>query len=117
MMRHNATAGSAATLALLLAGCASTPESRDEPAAKAEKLTATELERKFQEATRDYRLVERDGKTFYCRNEKIIGSTVPRLQCFTESQLRNRVEAMEVLRQQMRTGGKCTMGPRGCGSG
>jgi hypothetical protein len=108
-----------ASIAAWLAGCASAPEETaapDAPAAKAEKLTASELEKKFQEVARGYKLVERDGKTLYCKNEKIIGSTVPRLQCHTESQLRNQVESMEELRQQMRTSGKCTLG-RGCTSG
>jgi hypothetical protein len=93
------------------AGCAASPESA--PAAANEKMTAGELDKKFVEAARSYRQVERDGKTFYCKNEKVIGSTVPRLQCFTESQLRNQVENMEELRRQIRSTGKCALG-RGC---
>jgi hypothetical protein len=43
-----------------------------------------------------------EGKTYYCKREKVIGSTIPTLQCITESQLRNQVETMEELRGRMR---------------
>lgn len=113
----------------LLAACASQPAASDaqppaappavtaaaaqESAAKTESDTAATLEKKFQEAARGYKVVERDGKTLYCKREKVIGSTIPTLQCLTESQLRNQVENMEEMRDRMRSSSKCTLG-RGC---
>jgi hypothetical protein len=84
------------------------------PAAQTENDTAAALEKKFQDAARGYKVVERDGKTLYCKREKVIGSTIPTLQCLTESQLRTQVENMEEMRDRMRSNGKCTLG-RGCG--
>ena len=37
-----------------------------------------ELEKKFQDAARSYRTVQKDGKTMYCKSEKPINSTIPR---------------------------------------
>jgi hypothetical protein len=85
-------------------------------AAKAETDTAEALESKFREAAKGYKVVERNGKTLYCKREKVIGSTIPTLQCMTESQLRLQVEQMDDLRERMRTGSKCTLG-RGCSGG
>ena len=82
--------------------------------AQTESQTATAMEKKFQEAARGYKTIQRDGKTLYCKREKVISSTIPTLQCLTESQLRNQVETMEDLRQRMRSNGKCPMGPQGC---
>jgi hypothetical protein len=115
----------------LLAACASQPAATEAPvpaaaapvataaakpgpAAQTENDTAAALEKKFQDAARGYKVVERDGKTLYCKREKVIGSTIPTLQCLTESQLRTQVENMEEMRDRMRSNGKCTLG-RGCG--
>lgn len=85
--------------------------------AKLEADAATLAEKKFQEAARSYRKVEKDGKTMYCKKEKPMGSTIPRLQCVTESQLRLEVEQMDDLRDRMRnSGGRCTHGT-GCSGG
>jgi hypothetical protein len=113
----------------LLAACASQPAATDAPVAKApapvaaaaqpvpaaqtEGDTAAALEKKFQDAARGYKVVERDGKTLYCKREKVIGSTIPTMQCLTESQLRNQVENMDEMRERMRSGSKCTLS-RGC---
>ncbi|HEU4779055.1 MAG TPA: hypothetical protein VFS58_04155 [Steroidobacteraceae bacterium] len=112
----------------LLAACASQPDANDvpgatapvaaasakpEPAAQTEGDTAAALEKKFQDAARGYKVVERDGKTLYCKREKVIGSTIPTMQCMTESQLRNQVETMEDMRDRMRSNAKCTLS-RGC---
>jgi hypothetical protein len=85
-------------------------------AAKTETNTAEALEKKFREAAKGYKVVERNGKTLYCKREKVIGSTIPTLQCMTEAQLRLQVEQMDDLRERMRTGSKCTLG-RGCSGG
>jgi hypothetical protein len=84
--------------------------------ARTEADAASALEKKFQEAAKGYKVVERDGKTMYCKREKVIGSTIPTMQCITESQLRNQVETMEELRGRMRNTGRCTLGP-GCSAG
>lgn len=86
------------------------------PEAKAETDAASNLEKKFQEAARSYRKVERNGETMYCKKEKPINSTIPRLQCITESQLRLQVEQMDDLRDRMRNSSRCTLGP-GCSAG
>ena len=31
-----------------------------------------------------YKVVQRDGQTLYCKREKVIGSTIPTMQCMTE---------------------------------
>jgi hypothetical protein len=114
-------------------GCAAQPSAPGAPAARpantaaippvspadearTEADAASALEKKFQEAAKGYKVVQKDGKTMYCKREKVIGSTIPTMQCITESQLRNQVETMEELRGRMRNSGRCTLGP-GCGAG
>jgi hypothetical protein len=74
------------------------------PAAEArtEADAAAQLEKKFQEAAKGYKVVQKEGKTMYCKKEKVIGSTIPTLQCMTEAQLRLQVEQMDDLRQRRR---------------
>jgi hypothetical protein len=94
------------------------PVSPVSPAAEArtEADAATQLEKKFQEAAKGYKVVQKDGKTLYCKRERVIGSTIPTLQCITEAQLRLQVEQMDDLRQRMRSSARCTLGP-GCSGG
>jgi hypothetical protein len=107
-------APSAAPAAPAPAAAAAAPTAAAE--AELEADAATLAEKKFQEAARAYRKVEKDGKTMYCKKEKPINSTIPRLQCVTESQLRLEVEQMDELRDRMRNSGRCTRGP-GCSGG
>jgi len=122
----------------LLAGCAtpsSTPETpKTAPAAApakvatapapapstgastAEDEAAASLEKKFRDAARGYKVVQKDGQTLYCKREKLIGTTIPSMRCITEAQLRNEVETMDEVRNKMRSGAKCTLGP-GCSGG
>jgi hypothetical protein len=109
----------------LVAACASSPADVPAPApapvaAAAEAIpeadAATLAEKRFQEAAKSYRKVDKDGKTMYCKKEKPINSTIPRMQCVTESQLRLEVEQMEETRDRMRNSGRCTRGP-GCSGG
>ena len=58
------------------------------------------MEKKFQDAARSYKTMQKDGKTMYCKREKVLGSTIPTMQCLTETQLRNRVEATEELQEE-----------------
>jgi hypothetical protein len=109
-----------------LSGCASQPASTapaakpaaSEPAAVANEAdTASAMERKFQDTARSYKTVQKDGKTMYCKREKVIGSTIPTMQCFTETQLRNQVEATEELKKRMRRGGGPCVQTGGCAGG
>lgn len=119
--------------AALLAACASQPAAQapasQTPAASstatpstapsgaaAEKDAATAMEKRFQEAARSYKVIQKDGKTMYCKREKQIGTTIPTMNCMTEAQLRNQVETMEEYRQRARNSGRCTHGA-GCGAG
>lgn len=132
-----------ATGVLLVAACASQPASQPAPAAapapaakaapaasaapaaaaaaspeaKPEADAAAALEKKFQEAARSYRAVQKDGKTMYCKREKVIGSTIPTMQCYTETQLRNQIEATEELKKRMRRGGGPCVQTGGCQGG
>jgi Skp family chaperone for outer membrane proteins len=123
-----------ATGVLLVAACASQPASQPAPAAapapaataapaaaasseaKPEADAAAALEKKFQEAARSYRTVQKDGKTMYCKKEKPINSTIPRVQCISESQLRLQVEQTEQTRDRLRNSSRCNMGA-GCSGG
>jgi hypothetical protein len=114
----------------LLAACASEPTTSAAPvaaaapaatppsaAATAEADTAANLEKRFQEAARSYKVVQKDGKTMYCKREKVMGSTIPTLQCITEAQLRNQVENTDELRQRMRNRAGGCVQTGGCSGG
>jgi hypothetical protein len=85
-------------------------------AAVTEADTAGALEKRFQDAARSYKTVQKDGKTMYCKREKLIGTTIPTMNCISEAQLRNEVENMEEYRSRARNAAKCTHGV-GCGAG
>lgn len=108
-----------ASTALLFAGCASQSARKppDAPTDANSGEAAQLLEKKFQEAMLTYRRVERDGRTLYCRHEKVVGSTIPTTQCLTEGQLRLQVEYDQQMRERMRTGVHCSMGHRGGAGG
>jgi hypothetical protein len=120
------TLGLAASGALL-AACATAPATPAAPAqaaapgpaaaATAEADTAAGLEKKFQDAARSYKVVQRDGKTLYCKREKVMGSTIPTLQCITEAQLRIQVENTDELRQRMRNRAGGCVQTGGCTGG
>ena len=117
---------------VLFAGCASAPDAAAVPAkpaptvttaatqaaptaAAAEADTAAGLEKRFQEAARSYKVVQKEGKTLYCKREKVIGSTIPTLQCISEAQLRTQVENTDEIQQKMRNRAGCAQ--LGCGGG
>jgi len=129
--KHVLTTLTTAFCVLLLTACASQPSTPATPAptpatapatteavtsanaGKTETDTAAALEKKFREAAKGYKVVQKNGKTLYCKREKVIGSTIPTMQCLSEAQLRLQVEQMDDLRERMRTGAKCTLS-RGC---
>ena len=86
-------------------------------AAAAESLAATGLEKKFRDAARSYKMVQRDGKTLYCKREKVLGSTIPTMQCLTEAQLRLQVENTDEIKKRMNRGGGPCVQTGGCGGG
>lgn len=121
---------SAGITAALLGACASTTPAAApaaapaaEPSASAQAATATEantaslMEKKFQEAARSYKVIQKDGKPMYCKRERVIGTTIPTMQCLTEAQLRNRVENTEEIKKNMRRGGGSCVQTGGCGGG
>ena len=78
--------------------------------------TPSAMEKRFQDAARGYKVVQKDGKTLYCKREKKIGTTIPTMNCMTEAQLRNQVETMEEYRNRARNSARCTHGA-GCAGG
>jgi len=117
--------------AALLAACASQPPApgagapaaqesgaaAKPPVKSTEGDTASAMEKKFQDAARSYKTVQKDGKTMYCKRERVIGSTIPTMQCLTETQLRNQIEATEELKKRMRRGGGPCVQTGGCAGG
>jgi hypothetical protein len=112
----SATPAPAASAAKATASAPAAPAAAASPEAKPEADAAAALEKKFQEAARSYRAVQKDGKTMYCKKERPVNSTIPRVQCITEAQLRLQVEQMEQTRDRLRNSSRCTMGA-GCGAG
>jgi hypothetical protein len=52
----------------------------------------------------------------YCKKYRNIGSNIARMNCLTESQLREQVQNMDQYREQLRNrSGKCTAGRQGTG--
>lgn len=113
-MKSRATLLWTTVATLLFAGCASQPAGNAESPSEADSAERAQvLEQRFQEAARSYRRVEKDGRTLYCRREKVIGSTIPTTQCLSEEGLRLQVEYDQQMRERMRTGARCSMGHRG----
>ncbi len=115
--------------AALISACASQPAAQPAPtptpppsavsapsSAASEKDTASAMEKRFQDAARSYKVVQKDGKTLYCKREKRIGTTIPTMNCLTESELRLQVETMEDYRNRARNSSRCAHGS-GCGAG
>ena len=97
---------------------ASSPATATAPAAQnSEAQTAAALDKEFRDAARSYKIVERDGKTLYCKREKVMGSTIPTMQCLTETQLRNQIEATKELKRRMNRGGGGCVQTGGCTGG
>jgi len=95
-----------------------TPASGEAPAphwsGATEAEVAAALDKKFEEAARGYVKLKKDGVLMFCKRYRVIGSSIPTIQCITEAQLRNQVENMDQYRDRMRNIGKCPHGPQGC---
>jgi len=95
---------------ILLAACAGTPpastnaeviEPVPAPAHEASEADAqSAADRRFAEETRGYKLVEKNGKNYYCRAERASGSNLKTNVCWSETELRQRVEAAEAYRRK-----------------
>lgn len=89
---------------VLLAGCAGTPPAPSaappdsHESADADNQTAAD--RRFADEVRSYKLVERNGKKYYCRSERPSGSNLKSQICWTETELRQRVDAAEAYRRK-----------------
>ena len=103
---------------ILLVACAAKPPALDPQAIEASATTEadenaqTAADRRFAEESRGYRLVERKGQKYYCRSERASGSNLKSLHCFTENELRVRLENAEAFRRRS----KASCAP-GCGGG
>lgn len=91
---------------ILLAGCAGTPPTQDAAHASthesADASNQTAADRRFKDEARSYKVVEKNGKKYYCRLERASGSHLKSQLCWTESDLRQRVEAAEAYRRKNR---------------
>lgn len=93
--------------AIFLVACAGTPPPATNPQTiesvaahdAADASTQTAADRRFSEETRTYKLVERNGQKYYCRSERASGSNIKGMNCFSETELRERVENAEAYRR------------------
>ena len=106
---------------ILLVSCAAKPPAPDtkaiEPAAITEVTDAsaqTAADRRFAEEARGYRLVERNGQKYYCRAERASGSNIRAMNCFSENELRARLENAEAYRRRSKPS-VCAPGDPRCG--
>jgi hypothetical protein len=109
---------------IFLVACAGSPPSATNPqvierAATQEPADADDqsaADRRFSEETRGYKLVEKNGQKYYCRSERSSGSNIKALNCFSESELRARVEQAEIYRRRSKPSVCAPNDPR-CGGG
>jgi len=94
---------------ILLVACAAKPPSLDpeviepDPTSEANENAQTAADRRFAEETRGYRLVARKGQKYYCRAERASDSHLKTMNCFTENELRVRLENAEALRRRSKS--------------
>jgi hypothetical protein len=78
---------------------------------------AAALEKKYLDAARDFVMLKKDGELRFCKRYREIGSSIARINCITEAELRTQVDNMTQYRDDMRNkSGKCTWGV-GCSGG
>ena len=78
---------------------------------------AAALDKKFEEAAKQFVKLKRDDQVMFCKRYRDIGSMIPTLHCITEAELRKQVEDSDELRGEMRNKmGRCQLGA-GCGAG
>jgi hypothetical protein len=109
---------------------ATSPDSARQPAASqpsgakkpewtvpTEDEVAAALEKKYLDAAKDFVKLKKDGELRFCKRYREIGSSIARINCITEAELRTQVDNMTQYRDDMRhKSGKCTWGV-GCSGG
>jgi len=74
-----------------------------------EEEVAAALEKKYLDAAKDFVKLKKDGELRFCKRYREIGSSIARINCITESELRTQVDNMTQYRDEMRNKmGKCT---------
>jgi hypothetical protein len=82
-----------------------------------EEEVAAALDQKYLDAARDFVKLKKDGELRFCKRYREIGSSIARINCITESELRTQVDNMNQYRDDMRNkSGKCTR-QVGCSGG
>lgn len=82
-----------------------------------EEEVAATLEKKYLDATKDFVKLKKDGELRFCKRYREIGSSIARINCITEAEVRTQVDNMNQYRDDMRNKmGKCTRDV-GCGAG
>jgi len=82
-----------------------------------EEEVAAALEKRYFDAARDFVKLKKDGELRFCKRYREIGSSIARINCITEAELRTQVDNMTQYRDDMRNkSGKCTWGV-GCSGG
>jgi hypothetical protein len=70
---------------------------------------AAALEKKYLDATKDFVKLKKDGELRFCKRYREIGSSIARINCLTEAEVRVQVDNMTQYRDDMRNKmGKCT---------
>lgn len=74
-----------------------------------EEEVAAALDKKYLDAARDFVKLKKDGELRFCKRYREIGSSIARVNCITEAELRTQVDDMTHYRDNMRNrSGKCT---------
>jgi hypothetical protein len=82
-----------------------------------EEVASTLGEAKYVDATRGWVALKKDDELRFCKRYREIGSSVARINCLSEGEVRAQVDNMSKYRDDMRNrSGKCTM-KVGCGAG
>ncbi len=94
------------------------PKAAPAPAANpvATPAASTAAAKSEEKAPRGYRLQKKDGKTFYCKRTKVLGSNIERNVCLTPQEYEIAEAAAEAQREELRRRGNMCANPGGaCG--
>jgi hypothetical protein len=88
------------------------PATEAKPATKSVEAGATKssIDKKLAEAKKQRTVMEKDGQTYYCKKEKMIGSRLPEWLCMTESQLENEIRTNQAMQDRGRLPKPCAGG-------
>jgi hypothetical protein len=72
---------------------------------------AAAVEKKYLDASKDWVKLKKNDELMFCKRYREIGTTIPKINCLTVSEVRTQVDNMQKYRDDMRNkSGKCTMG-------